>query len=84
MRETVELCAVVEEEMGDLVVRALDNAAHFLVDEQLGLRRGFTGAGGNHAPGPSLGRSVTGPSRSLMPQRPTIWRVICVSCWMCP
>ena len=29
---------------------------------------------------PSLGRSVTGPSLSLIPQRPTIWRAIWVSC----
>jgi hypothetical protein len=25
--------------------------------------------------------TVIGPIASLMPQRPTIWRAICVSCW---
>ncbi|MEA2229162.1 MAG: hypothetical protein QOF04_2792 [Solirubrobacteraceae bacterium] len=38
-------------------------------------------APGSSGPSAALGSSVTGPSLSLMPHRPTIWRAICVRCW---
>ena len=37
---------------------------------------------GAAGPRPSDGRTASGPISSLIPQRPTIWRAISVSCWM--
>ena len=31
---------------------------------------------------PSRGSTATGPIARLIPQRPTMWRAIAVSCWM--
>ena len=39
-------------------------------------------APGSNGPWPSEGSTAIGPIASLMPQRPTIWRAIAVSCWM--
>ena len=39
-------------------------------------------APGRKGPAPSRGITATGPIAGLMPQRPTIWRAISVSCWM--
>ena len=37
---------------------------------------------GSSGPWPSDGSTAIGPTDSLIPQRPTIWRAIAVSCWM--
>ena len=37
---------------------------------------------GSSAPWASDGMTATGPIFGLMPQRPTIWRAMRVSCWM--
>ena len=39
-------------------------------------------APGSSGPWPSDGSTAIGPIASLIPQRPTIWRAIAVSCWM--
>ena len=64
-----------------LGVRLVDDAAHLLVDEPLRVRRDL-GCAGQEGPAPSRGTTATGPIAGLMPQRPTIWRAISVSCWM--
>ena len=37
---------------------------------------------GSSGPRASEGSTAIGPTASLMPQRPTIWRAMPVSCWM--
>jgi hypothetical protein len=49
---------------------------HLVVDELLRVRRDLCDSRKER-----LGSTETRPIASLMPQRPTIWRAISVSCW---
>ena len=76
------LRAVLRQQRGDLVVRLVDDAAHLVVDQLLRSRRDLGRAGQQRAARRRRAARRAGRSSSLMPQRPTIWRAICVSCWM--
>jgi hypothetical protein len=77
--ERLEVVAVLLEKREHVVVRVGDDPAHLFVNQPLRLRRGDLGPGRS---GLSLweGRAVIGPMTSLVPQRPTIWRAIAVTC----
>ena len=63
-------------------VRRLDDPPHLLVDQPLGRLRGLARRRAGTARIPSVGITAIGPIAWLIPQRPTIWRAIRVSCWM--
>ena len=80
--ERVELAAVLRSSATTSLVRLVDDAAHLVVDELAACAGETSAAPGRNGPAPSRGSTATGPIAELMPQRPTIWRAISVSCWM--
>ena len=77
----VQPLAVLAQQLSDRGVRLLDDPPHLLVDDPL-RRLDTWEAPGSSGFWASLGITAIGPISRLMPQRPTIWRAIMVSCWM--
>ncbi len=61
--------------------RGVDDPPHLAVDEPC-VACETSEAPGQQRPLASDGSTAIGPIDSLIPQRPTIWRAIAVSCWM--
>ena len=81
--ERVELAAVLASAARTTsLVRLVDDPPHLVVDQLLRVRRDLGDTRGAAARAPSRAITASGPIASLMPQRPTIWRAISVSCWM--
>ena len=81
LRQRIELRSVLAQQRDDFFVGLFHDAPDFGVDELLRVLRDLGGTG-QDGPRPSVGMTVSGPTALLMPQRPTIWRAISVSCWM--
>ena len=80
--EAVELVAVLGEQLRDLArARPRRSGAPPRRSATASAARSRSRRGAA-APARRAGSTAIGPSFSLIPQRPTIWRAIWVSCWM--